>query len=226
MIGPEQGANPGTTGTGPLGGAVIGPTGGILPEISHAQLGRNLHVGVRITAAATIFLFLAFAFAYFYLRALNSNHDWRPPHISPGQGYGIAMLVCVLGSIAAFWVGRRTLQTGLERPWRIAAGAAVALGLAALGVQAAQFANLGFGPTDGGYASVFLGWSGVFMATWFGGVYWIETLLAQSLRERRAGESEIIAPDVLLRPGADACMVFLYLLAILEVITYVVLYLV
>ncbi len=213
-------------GGGGTGGAVIGPTGGLLHEVSHADLGRSLHVGARIAAAAIAFFFLSFAFAYFYLRALNSNHDWRPAHISPAQGYGIAVLVCVLGSTAAFWVGRRELRTGVERPWRLAAGVAVALGIAAVGVQAAQFADLGFGPTDGGYASVFVGWSGLFLVAWVGGVYWAETLLAQSLRTRAADASEILAPNVLLRPGADACMVLLYLLAGIEVITYVILYLV
>ena len=61
-----------------------------------------------VVTSAVAFVFVAFVFAFFYLKALNSNGDWRI-HINPSQGYGIATLACVLGATALFEVGRRAL---------------------------------------------------------------------------------------------------------------------
>jgi heme/copper-type cytochrome/quinol oxidase subunit 3 len=197
----------------------------LVPPEAPRQVGRDLQVGARIAAAATAFFFISFVFAYFYLRALNSNSAFRPHHIRPAQGYGIAILACVLGSVGAFTLGRRVLDSGREPAWRAGAAASLFLGLAAIAVQIAQFTDLGFRPTNGGYASVFVGWTGLFLLAWLSGLYWVETLLAQSLRRETVSVTDIIAPARLLRPAADACSVFLYLLAGVEVVTYVVLYL-
>ena len=44
---------------------------------------RALFIGARLFVAADAFFFLGFLFAYLYLRALNSNGLWHPPHIHP-----------------------------------------------------------------------------------------------------------------------------------------------
>ena len=46
-----------------------------------------------------------------------------------------------------------------------------------VGVQCWQYTDLGFGPGDGGYASVYLGWTGLFTIFVFGAMVWLETLL-------------------------------------------------
>src|SRR2546430_17382437 len=66
-------------------------------------LARNIRVGSRIWAASQAFFFLAFFFAFLYLRALNTNGLWRVwphHHPSPPLPFGVAILLCVLGSAA------------------------------------------------------------------------------------------------------------------------------
>ena len=57
-------------------------------------------------------------------------------------------------------------------------------GLRRSSLQIIAWARLGFGPTDGGYASVYLGWTGLYTLFVFGSLYWLETCLALSFRYR------------------------------------------
>src|SRR5947199_216578 len=98
-------------------------------------LARNIRVGSRIWAASQAFFFLAFFFAFLYLRALNTNGLWRGwphHHPSPSLAFGIAILLCVVGSAA---VARGAVLIAPEM-WRVAMWAALALALAAVGLQA------------------------------------------------------------------------------------------
>ena len=115
-------------------------------------LARNIRVGSRIWAASQAFFFLAFFFAFLYLRALNTNGLWRgwpPHHPTPSMAFGVAILICVLGSAA---IARGAVLVAPEM-WRVTAWVALVLALAAIGLQCAQFSSLGFGPTDAAYAS-------------------------------------------------------------------------
>jgi heme/copper-type cytochrome/quinol oxidase subunit 3 len=218
---------------GPAGaGSSIGDSsvaGGVLVERENPRLlEANLRVGSRLFAAAMAFMFMAFVFAFFYLRALNSNGDFRPAHVHPKQGYGIAILAAIVVGAVAFDLARRTFVTGAEAAWRAGAVLTLLLGLAAVAVQCYQYTRLGFGPTDGGYASVFVGWTGLLALFEFGVMYSVETLVAQSLRgDPPAGVGDDIErPSALLRPAADACAVLLYLMAGVEVFAFVLLYVV
>ena len=192
-----------------------------------AVLGRNLAVGARLLASAVVFLFMAFVFAFFYLRALNTNHDFHPAHTNPPTGWGVAILLCVLGSTAVFELARRALDDGRGSPWRIGASVALVLALAAVAVQCVEYYDLPFGAGDGGLASVFLGFTVVFGVFWRGAVYWIETLWAQSMRQPAAAAGDgVAAPSAQLRPSADACAVYLYVLVLVELFAFVLLYLV
>jgi len=189
-------------------------------------LGANVAVGARLLASAVAFLFMAFVFAFFYLRALNTNHSFRPPHTDPPVGFGVAVVACVLASIAVFEVARRALGDGRESPWRAGVLAAWLVGLAAVVVQVIEYFNLSFGATTGGgLGSVFLGFTAVFGIFWLGATYWIETLWAQSLRQPASG-GEVQAPSRVLRPTADSCVVFLYVMGVIALFAFVLLYLV
>jgi heme/copper-type cytochrome/quinol oxidase subunit 3 len=182
-------------------------------------------VGARLLASAVVFFFMAFVFAFFYLRALNTNHDFHPAHTNPPTGYGVAILACVLAATIAFELARRTLTDGTGSAWRIGALFAFVLGLAAVAIQGIEYYNLPFGASDGGLASVFLGFTAVFGIFWLGAVYWMETLWAQSLR-RPESAGDIAAPSDLLRPSTAACSVYLYVLVLAELFAFVLLYLV
>ena len=52
-------------------------------------------------------------------------------------------------------------------------------------LQIAEWATEGFGPTDGGYASVYVGWTGLYAVFVLAVVFWLETLLATAIRYRK-----------------------------------------
>lgn len=186
----------------------------------------NLNVGIRLFVSAVAFVFVAFVFAFFYLKALNSNGLWRPAHVRPSQGYGIAILVCVLACTLFFELGRRALGRPGSQTWRSDLWAATGLATAAVVLQVVQIVSTGFGTNAGGYASVFYGWTVLFLLVWLGSVYWLETLLAGSLRGLPDPARPDAEPHELLRPSADACIVWLYGTSGIAIVTYVLLYLV
>jgi heme/copper-type cytochrome/quinol oxidase subunit 3 len=180
-------------------------------------LARNLRVGSRIWAAAEAFFFLAFFFAFLYLRALDTAGLWRGwphHHPSPSLAFGVAILICVLGGAAI------TRAAVLLAPamWRPAVSAALLLALAAVGLQAAQFSSLGFGPTDAAYASVFVGWSGLFALMLMGTCYWLATVVGDVTRAGQAPELGAAA--------VDAVGFVLLVLAGVEIAAFILLYIV
>lgn len=194
------------------------------PEI----LAHNLQVGARVAAAAQSFSLLAFVFAYFYLRSLNSNGDWRPKHVDPSAGIGVALVACLVACALAYAYGVRRFGDGTESGWRLGAIASLVLGLAAFGLIIAQFAAIGFGPTSGGYASVFIGWHAVYALNLLLVLYWLETLVAQSLhahtQEEAPKTTDVAAPFAVMRPSGDALAIVLYIAIGFGVLGYILLY--
>ena len=178
-------------------------------------LARNIRVGSRIWAASQAFFFLAFFFAFLYLRALNTNGIWRGwphHHPSPSIAFGVAILICVLGSAG---IARSAVLVAPER-WRATAWATLVLALAAVGLQCAQFSSLGFGPTDGAYGSVFVGWSGLFTVFLLGTCYWVATVIGDVTRAGgvpvvRAAAVEGVGFVLLVLAGVEiAAFILLY----------------
>jgi heme/copper-type cytochrome/quinol oxidase subunit 3 len=190
------------------------------------QLTGNINVGARLLASATAFVFMSFLFAFLYLRAVNSAGLWRPKHVEPVQSWGIAVLVLVILSVGGWELARRNVVAGAEPRWRAGSLAALALGILVVVAQGFEWGTISFRTDDGGWAAVFWGWTTVFLLFWIGALYWMETLVAQSLRRPPAAPREGTAGSELLRPSADSCIVFLYTLVIIEVVAYVLLYLV
>ncbi|MGZ4269970.1 MAG: hypothetical protein ACXVFK_10400 [Solirubrobacteraceae bacterium] len=194
------------------------------PEI----LAHNLQVGARLAAAAEAFALLAFVFAYLYLRTLDSNGDWRPRHVDPSIGIGIAMVGCLLACGLAYRYGLQRLGDGTESGWRRGAIAALVLALAAFGLIIAQFAAISFGPTSGGYASVFIGWQCLYALDLLLVLYWLETLVAQSLHEHTQAvapeTADVAAPFALMRPSGDALGIVLYVTIAFGALAFVLLY--
>ena len=147
-------------------------------------LGRNLAVAGQLLASATAFFFLAFLFAYVYLRALNSDGQWHPKNVHPPVGSGTIVAVLLVLSAVAVQLASADQRVGrlAARAPKLAAG--LVLGLAALVVQIVEWTTVGFGPADGGYASVFVGWTGFYFAFALLTLYWLETHLASVLRRR------------------------------------------
>jgi heme/copper-type cytochrome/quinol oxidase subunit 3 len=209
-------------------------------------LARNLRVAGYLWSTTTVFFFVGFLFAFFYLRSLNNADLWRPKGVDPPVGFGTAILVLILASVALGRLALRERRLAGDvmpanqarllgprdqarlRAWRLRGSIALGLGLAAVVLQCVEWATMGFGPASGGYASVFVGWTGLL------------ALLATSLRYRRAttvaaGEAagdpyrtghDIEDPLALVLPSLEAFSIFWAVVAGVEVVSYVLLYLV
>jgi heme/copper-type cytochrome/quinol oxidase subunit 3 len=212
----------------PVGGPIVPPaTREVrIPPESPDVGARVLSVGARLLCGATIFFYLAFVFAYFYLRSLNQNHMWRPAHVHPNQGLGAAFIACVVISALLAIVAGRRMKVG-SRSWLPPALIAVVLGLAAVALQCIEYTTQHWGPTNGGYASVFSGWTGFYLITVLATMYWLWTQVATEMRARRspAGEGDVQEADRLIAPGLDAAVFYWSFLAGIGVLTWVVLYL-
>lgn len=177
---------------------------------------RNLWLGVRVMGGVTILFFLAFLFGYFYLRSLNNAGKWRPDGVDPPQAYGAAIIILFVVSAAALVYADRAARGG--RVWLPAAGLSLALGLAGCVVQAFEYAHLGFSPRNGGYASIFMGWTLMFAVFVLLAMYWAEITFATGIRQRRTAG---YVPH-----GLDAAAFYWTLLAVIGVIAWGILYLV
>ncbi len=117
---------------------------------------------------------------------------------------------------------------------------ALALLVVAIALQIAGWATQGFGPTEGGYASVYVGWTGLLTLFLLGLTYWLETIFATSVRYRKvipdqfelgeaAGDPDRQEPDIddplsLIRSELAAVSFYATLLAGISVATWFILY--
>jgi len=158
---------------------------------------RIVSVGSYLLAAGTTFFFIAFLFAFFYLRAVNSNGLWGGPkpghHVSVPTVSGSVILACILASVALVRIGLAARGGGLL--WPLGAGALL-LGLGAVAVQCWQYTDLAFGTEEGGYASVYLGWTGFFTIFSFGALLWLEMILATARRTGASVRSDLASFSV------------------------------
>lgn len=214
----------------------------VVEEEPPELLGRNLNSAGHLLASATAFFFLAFVFAYFYLRSLNNSHLWHPAHVVPSQTLGALVMACSVVSALVARLGLVDHRAGRRPQWRLKGAAALAFGVVALVLQIVEWPAVGFGPNSGGYASVFFGWTAFYVLFVLGTMFWLETLLATSLRYRKIpsgapapGEAsgdphrqahDIADPLSLVRPGLEAFSFFWSFLAGLGVLMWIILYLI
>lgn len=145
---------------------------------------RNTWVGARLVVSSTAFLFLPFFFGYLYLASLNSSALWRPDNIKAPIGWGLAVMLAIIASAGFVAAARAQLAGGRESSSRWLALAGLLAGLAAVVLQGLEYARLGFGPADGGFASVFVGWSGLLAVVVLGAMVWLEINVATLFRQR------------------------------------------
>ncbi len=161
------------------------------PEI----LARNLVSAGHLLASATAFFFLAFVFAYFYLRSLDNAGMWKPKHVDASVAWGTVVTACIVASAALVRLGLRDHRANNRPAWRQKGAAGLALGLAALVLQAVAWTQQGFGPADGGFASVYFGWTAFLFLFVLCAMFWLETVFATSVRYRGWHEGQrTVAP--------------------------------
>ena len=182
--------------------------------------GRNLWAGIRLWIGADAFFFAGFVFAFFYLRALDSNGMFGDPRDHQSTVLGAAILVVMLAATALVWVGATRFRAVDTDRWKLVSGAALVLTVEAIVLQIVQFSEFGLDRlVYQGFGSVFLGWTAAYVVHLLAATYWLETLVAQTLRERgRPGHGAgLVAP-------AEACLAFYEFLAAVGVVMFVLLY--
>ncbi|MDQ6607041.1 MAG: hypothetical protein M3Z06_10915 [Actinomycetota bacterium] len=198
----------------------------IEPEPREWQL-RAMWVGARLLCGAAAFFFLAFVFAYFYLRSLDVNKNWKIGAVHPSIGLGVAIAATLLLSAVM-------LRLATRRPHATVLLGLVSLALALLAVvlQVTEWTTLGFGPTSGGYASVFIGWTALYAVFGLASAYWIETQIATAWRHQREGVRRLRHEGVvgddreLLSAGLEACSFFWAFYVGAGILAFVILYVV
>jgi heme/copper-type cytochrome/quinol oxidase subunit 3 len=214
---------------------------GVVEGESPEVMARNLRIASHLWSSASAFFFAAFLFAYFYLRSLDSAKVWRPKHIDPSLTLGTLAMLALFSGAVVLRLGLIDHRAGRRPAWRLKGALALVLLLAVVALQIAEWSTQGFGPTDGPYASVYLGWTGLLTIFVVGLSYWVETTLATSFRYRNSargelpeghgsGDADRAAPDIddplsLIRPELEAVSFFALFLAGIGVATWVILYL-
>ena len=194
-----------------------------IPVESPEVESRIVSVGSYLLSAGTTFFFIAFLFAFFYLRALNSNGLWGGPkpghHVPTTLTAGIAILACVLASVALARLALVELRGRGRAFWWPVGISALLLGLAAVAIQCWQYTDLAFGTSEGGYANVYLGWTGFFTIFTFAAMLWLETLLVST---RRTAIAVVPAPQ--LESGVAALSLCWTMLGFVEIAAFVLLF--
>ena len=88
-----------------------------------------------------------------------------------------------------------------RQQWRLKGLLALAVGLLAVVLQFVEWFSAGFGPADGGYASVFIGWTAFNVLFVLGTLFWLENLLATAIRYRRIPSGEPAPGEASGDPG-------------------------
>jgi len=208
------------------------------PEV----LGRNLVSASYLLAGATAFFFIAFVFAYFYLRSLNNGGMWKPKGVDASVGWGTAVVACYVVSALLVRLGLADHKALRRHQWRLKGLAALLIGVVGLVLQAIAWPQQGFGPTGGGFASVYFGWTAFIFLFVLCTLLWLEMTLATSYRYRKietgapaagdaSGDSHRTAHDIrdplsLVRAELAGLSFYWTFLAGIAVVTWIVLYLI
>jgi heme/copper-type cytochrome/quinol oxidase subunit 3 len=134
--------------------------------------------GVRLAAGGLSFGFGAFGFAFFYLKSINSHDRWYPSGFTgPKMWQGVLIMALVVVSAAIQTLALQRIKAGKKAPWQAGALVALVLGVAAVGFQIYQLADLPFWPGSSGFASVFVAFCPVYLTIAFCAMVWLEILI-------------------------------------------------
>jgi hypothetical protein len=126
---------------------------------------------------------------------------------------GAAVFAITVAAGALMLLGNRRLRQGFRVDWQVAGWSVVLAGLTVVSLQIFELTRLSFYPGSSGYASCFIAWAVMNVALVLGSTYWIETLLARSIRLHRALADEgargaALPAERLFRANADGCTLF------------------
>jgi heme/copper-type cytochrome/quinol oxidase subunit 3 len=205
-------------------------------------LGRNLVSASYLMAGATAFFFISFVFAYFYLRSVDNGGMWKPSGVDASVAWGTVVVACYVASALIVRLGVNDHRALRRAQWRLKGVVALLVGVAGLVLQVIAWTHEGFGPADGGFASVYFGWTAFLFLFVLGTLLWLEMTVATSLRYRKietgapppghaSGDPHRTAHDIreplsLVRAELVGLSFFWTFLAAIAVVSWIILYLI
>lgn len=191
----------------------------------------SLWTGTRVLVGAVAFAFASLAFAYFYLRSANSEALWRPGGVTAPIALGSAIFAVSVGAAGLMAFGNQRRRQGLYADWQVAGWTTVVLGLLVVSLQIWELTRLRFYPGSSGYASCFIAWAAMNIGLMLGATYWVETLLARSLRLRQAmlrerPSHEGLPADRIFHANAEGCVLFWAFTALVSTLFWVLFYII
>jgi len=213
----------------------------VVEEEPPELLGRNLVSASYLLAGATAFFFISFLFAYFYLRSLNNGQMWKPKGVDASVAWGTVVVACYVVSAVIVRLGLNDHRALRRGQWRVKGLVALLVGVAGLVIQVIAWTHQSFGPADGGFASVYFGWTAFLFLFVLGTLLWLEMTLATSFRYRNAesgpepghasGDAHRTAHDIreplsLVRAELVGLSFYWTFLAAIAVVSWVILYLI
>ena len=192
----------------------------------NAALGAYWTAG-RLFVAVSAMIFGAGAFSYFYLHSLDSNDLWKAPGQHPSAFISVPVLALTLAACLLYLATSRRLgeQESRGSDWRVAAAITVVLLVAAAGIQLWGMRRMQSFPGATGFASVYVAVEPLFAIWLLIGAYWVEVLLARSLRVRwvvsPVGANADSLEAVAFNGSLSGSRAFVGFLAILSIVLYV-----
>ncbi len=136
--------------------------------------------GTRLALGGLSFLFGSFVFAFFYLRSLNSHGLWYTSSTHPQLWLGTLIMLLVVVSALLQSAVLQMIKRGNKAAWQLGAVVALVLGLAAVVCSILQLMYIPFWPGASGFASVFVGFTPVYLTIAFCAMVWLETLIMRA----------------------------------------------
>jgi len=195
--------------------------------------GGNLFSTLAGEYAFSLSLSLALVFVGLFGRGIRDgrHRGWAAvvlalciaAHILP------AMFALAAGALLSF--GQFRLRQGSRIDWVVAGWVTVGAGLVAVLLQIWELIKLPFYPGSSGYSSCFIAWAVMNISLLLGSVYWIETLLARSIRLHRAlvseaGHTAALPPERMFMANAAGCALFWQFAAVVSAFFWLLFYII
>lgn len=200
-------------------------------EQLHHDMGLGaIWTGSRLIIGSTSFLFAGIAFAFFYLKSLDTHGLFDPQGVTASTLVGSLILSAVILSAFISNYSVLRLRKGFSFDWQVGSIGSVLLGLLAVGLQLWELTRLDFLSGSSGYAGVYIAFAPIYSAVLFLSMYWLETLVARSIRARRvlaqdggAGLSKLPMAEN-FRATVDAFNYFWNFMVLISIIFFIIFY--
>ena len=152
------------------------------PPVAHQSSRVSASVlGMLLFIASEVMLFGSFFTAYFFVRVVNGIEWPTPPFELPVFVAGVNTAILVTSSFTMHWA-LQSIKRGQRKAFLAGMVLTFVMGLAFLLTQVIEYLNVGFNTSDGAFASVFFGLTGLHGAHVFIGLTLLGMVIVRGFR--------------------------------------------